>query len=470
MADNVHIEGISDTVAHVLANADAKQSGKFTDNSDTSAGHIGTEQDETWWGMNTDKTVVWALAAYKQINVASGAESYLDIEFKSIYANGTLFQAAKREHIGDDNTYDEFGPDEYNMYVGGTNSFRITTAFASVNDNQNNVDFKVKGANIDDLFYVDASTDRVGVNTATPANKFHVVQTDAVTDAVSYPFKVTHESSGTPAAGFGEGFEFELHDADNDSVVAGALEVVWSDPAGGTEESYMAFKTRDASLTEVMRIASGGVIIGSGDAGVDYTLTFVGENSTGVITWMEGEDYFLFADDVVLGGTLALGGNIKMDGHYLSGDGTDEGLRVDSAGRVTITTPAGVGSNLTLEHGDSNLSWSQSLQSNGDLQMTASNSTAVGSLIIKLGDDAGVEELIVQDSAGAEVATTDSDGNGHYSGTLTTSGGRISNTTRITAATYTILATDEILFLNTDTNAIAADLPAGVEGTHYKIH
>ncbi len=37
MADNVHIEGISDTVAHVRANADAKQSGKFTDNSDTSA-------------------------------------------------------------------------------------------------------------------------------------------------------------------------------------------------------------------------------------------------------------------------------------------------------------------------------------------------------------------------------------------------------------------------------------------------
>ena len=72
MADNVHIEGISDTVAHVRANADAKQRGKFTDNADTI---ILGEQEETAWVMNTDRTVVWALAAYKQINVSTGAES-----------------------------------------------------------------------------------------------------------------------------------------------------------------------------------------------------------------------------------------------------------------------------------------------------------------------------------------------------------------------------------------------------------
>jgi len=57
-----------------------------------------------------------------------------------------------------------------------------------------------------------------------------------------------------------------------------------------------------------------------------------------------------------------------------------------------------------------------------------------------------------------------------YNGSSIVNGsGSVFNTTRITAATYTALATDEIIFLDTDANAIALTLPAGVDGTHYKI-
>ena len=52
---------------------------------------------------------------------------------------------------------------------------------------------------------------------------------------------------------------------------------------------------------------------------------------------------------------------------------------------------------------------------------------------------------------------------------MTTPAGRIANTTRTTAATYTVLSTDHVIFCDTDGNAIEADLPAGVEGTHYKL-
>jgi hypothetical protein len=38
--------------------------------------------------------------------------------------------------------------------------------------------------------------------------------------------------------------------------------------------------------------------IGAGAAGVDYTLTFNGETSDGVLTWMEDEDYFEFDNDI----------------------------------------------------------------------------------------------------------------------------------------------------------------------------
>ena len=41
--------------------------------------------------------------------------------------------------------------------------------------------------------------------------------------------------------------------------------------------------------------------IGSGSAGVDYTLTFDGADSDGVLTWMEDEDLFKFTDVINVG-------------------------------------------------------------------------------------------------------------------------------------------------------------------------
>ena len=43
--------------------------------------------------------------------------------------------------------------------------------------------------------------------------------------------------------------------------------------------------------------------IGTGSAGVDYTLTFDGADADGVLTWMEDEDYFKFSDDILINST-----------------------------------------------------------------------------------------------------------------------------------------------------------------------
>ncbi len=53
--------------------------------------------------------------------------------------------------------------------------------------------------------------------------------------------------------------------------------------------------------------------------------------------------------------------------------------------------------------------------------------------------------------------------------TLVSTGGRIVNTTRITSGPYAILSTDEVIVIDTDGGAITANLPAGVDGTHYKV-
>ena len=67
---------------------------------------------------------------------------------------------------------------------------------------------------------------------------------------------------------------------------------------------------------------SDNLTIGSGSAGVDYTLTFDGADSDGVITWMEDEDHFKFSDDVVMDSTKKLYFYDK-GGEYISSNGSD---------------------------------------------------------------------------------------------------------------------------------------------------
>ena len=56
-------------------------------------------------------------------------------------------------------------------------------------------------------------------------------------------------------------------------------------------------------------------------------------------------------------------------------------------------------------------------------------------------------------------------------GDLTTEGGRVVNTTNIdhTGSPYTALASDHEIFVDTDGGAVTLNLPAGVDGTNYRI-
>lgn len=85
---------------------------------------------------------------------------------------------------------------------------------------------------------------------------------------------------------------------------------------------------------------------------------------------------------------------------------------------------------------------------------------------------------ITFDSSDLTLATTTSGdiivnaiGNIVLDGTTQTKAGRIVNTTRITNvdSPYTVLVTDHHIFCDTDGAVITVNLPAGVEGTEYKI-
>jgi len=59
-----------------------------------------------------------------------------------------------------------------------------------------------------------------------------------------------------------------------------------------------------SSTNKVASLSAGGMQIGGGQAGVDYTLSFNGDDNNGYITWYATQDYFTIADKLIVGATL----------------------------------------------------------------------------------------------------------------------------------------------------------------------
>jgi len=94
------------------------------------------------------------------------------------------------------------------------------------------VDFRIEGDTATHLLFVDASADAVGIGTSAPDARFHVQQTThdvGVRDIV----RITHNSTGTPAKGFGVAIALaaELDGAEN--IVAGRLAAAWNTVGAG---------------------------------------------------------------------------------------------------------------------------------------------------------------------------------------------------------------------------------------------
>ncbi len=98
--------------------------------------------------------------------------------------------------------------------------------------------------------------------------------------------------------------------------------------AFGTKgDTYLAFDSGNnwieawVNNNEILRIEATALTIGAGAAGVDYQLKFTGETNSGLMTWMEDEDYLRFSDDIAF-----------TDGEFLIFDkASGNGVKVDTA-------------------------------------------------------------------------------------------------------------------------------------------
>jgi hypothetical protein len=112
--------------------------------------------------------------------------------------------------------------------------------------------------------------------------------------------------------------------------------------SAGTKDVFATLPASKVSFLD----ASNDLILGTGAAGVDYSLKFDGETSDGVITWMEDEDSFKVEDDLVMDSTKKLYFNDE-GGEYISGDATDltiaSGAKINLTATSDIVVPANVG-------------------------------------------------------------------------------------------------------------------------------
>lgn len=163
----------------------------------------------------------------------------------------------------------------------------------------------------------------------------------------------------------------------------------------------------------------------AGAANTDLTLTFEGTTSTGVLKWMEDEDYFQFLDDVVMDKGLTVGADAKFTGSAASGlhaitvyqSQHERGLQVRG-----VTSPNDDWFNAMINASGYGLFTTnkQMLFSTVDGHMTFNTTAGASryvyfisgaSVYFNLGDAAGATHLYVRDSGSGVVFDVDSDGN-----------------------------------------------------------
>ena len=212
----------------------------------------------------------------------------------------------------------------------------------------------------------------------------------------------------------------------------------------------------------IAKLLSNTLTFGAGTAGTDITLTFDGETSDGVMYWMEDEDHFKFADDVVIDSSKRLY-LYDEGGEYIYGDGTD--LYLTSGADINI--PANIG----LTFGDDG----EKIEGDGtDLTISANNLNVDAAADITLDADGG--DIFFKDAgttfgsatntsgnliikSGTTTALTFSGANATLAGDLTISGDDLTMGTNTSGA---VLVADGTNF---NPVVISGDIAIGTTGT-----
>jgi hypothetical protein len=111
-----------------------------------------------------------------------------------------------------------------------------------------------------------------GIGTTSPDRLLHPELSDATTNTVTYPMRISKVTSGTATTGFGLGTEYELENASGTNRVAATQEITYSDAADATEDATYTLKLiRAGALTDAVSVSSVGALTAQGGVSIPAT-------------------------------------------------------------------------------------------------------------------------------------------------------------------------------------------------------
>lgn len=152
----------------------------------------------------------------------------------------------------------------------------------------------------------------LGVGTTTASHKLEVVVDDATANNVTVASRLTHTTTGTPAAGLGTGLDFAGERSDGTIGPTGRIQAVWSDPTVGFEDGDLEFLTvLDGTVNKVMSLSSSGNVGVGTSASPHSPLQVDGAIATAIST--HTADYTVTStDSIILANANAAAVNITL--------------------------------------------------------------------------------------------------------------------------------------------------------------
>jgi hypothetical protein len=179
-------------------------------------------------------------------------------------------------------------------------SYSGRAEFGLTGDDRMHLKVSPDGTNWKEALVADGATAQVGIGTGAPARQLHVAADDATNALPTEMLRLTHTTSGTPAAGIGVGVEFEVETATGGNTEVGMrLEAIATTVTGAAEnfDFVLGLMAGGSAASEAFRVKAGGqMALRAGafaaNGAVPTSLTSVGPTGahTSVQKWLAIDD------------------------------------------------------------------------------------------------------------------------------------------------------------------------------------
>ena len=249
-----------------------------------------------------------------EVSQADGTAVFtVDTSTPSATFTSDVFIAENIKHTGDTDTRIRMLNDNVIIYAGNENQVDIGNVITVFNEGGGDNDLRIESENNANMFYVDASTDRIGIGTASPARTLDVVGDIQASSLIKS--SVSSNSTNLATANGGTLILENSHDTDgNFSNIGGyntnglvASQINFVNVSQSSRHGAITLNTHNGtSLTERVRVDKDGNV-GIGTASPDSCLLHVHSASAGTVSPNAAADELVLENSGAVGMTMLAG-------------------------------------------------------------------------------------------------------------------------------------------------------------------